>query len=124
MSGVTSGQTVCQDIRTGQIIWSRSDVPALSFGYVYDEETPNEHGVLGGVLFTANFARAFDAFTGDPMYNITYVPTGTEALGLSGEHLRYVFVNNGTTVNPQWMLSQWNSSRVVPTYPSGMVGEL
>ena len=122
MTGVTAGQTVCQDLRTGQIIWSRSDVPALSFGYVYDFETPNEHGVLGGVLFTANFARAFDAFTGDPMYNVTGVPTGIAALGPSGEHLRYVVTNVGTTTSPDWYLAQWNSSKTIPSSPTGMVG--
>lgn len=31
-SGPSSGPTDCVDLRTGQVIWSRSDVPAISFG--------------------------------------------------------------------------------------------
>ncbi len=34
-SGPSSGPTNCVDLRTGKIIWSRPDVPPLSFGYIY-----------------------------------------------------------------------------------------
>ena len=51
--------------------------PALSFGYVYDVDDPNQHGIYPPILFTTNFAQAFDAYTGDPLFNVTAVPTGT-----------------------------------------------
>ena len=92
-TGTTAGSTIAVNIQTGKVIWSRNDVPSLSFAYVYDVEDPNQHGVFPPILFTTNFARAFDAYTGDPMFNVTGVPTGTEAMGPQGEHLRYVFTN-------------------------------
>jgi hypothetical protein len=107
-----SGPTDCVDLRTGQLIWSRSDVPPLSFGYIYDVQTTNNHGVIQPILYTANFARAFDADTGDPLYNVTNVPSGTAAMGPNGEVLRYVFANAGNNTNPQWYLAQWNSSKL------------
>lgn len=96
------GPTDCIDLRTGQILWSRSDVPPLSFGYIYDLEDPNQHGVYPAILFTSNFARAFDADTGTALFNVTGVPTGTLAKGPNGEQLRYVMSNIGTALNPNW----------------------
>ena len=37
----TGGDTVCVDLRTGEEIWRRADVPALSFAFIYDLGTPN-----------------------------------------------------------------------------------
>ena len=119
------GPTDCVDLRTGQIIWSRSDVPPLSFGYIYDLEDPNQHGVYPAILFTANFARAFDADTGAPLFNVTGVPTGTAVLGPQGEHLRYVLANAGNTTNPDWRLGEWNSSKLwAYTYPPNIAPTL
>jgi hypothetical protein len=121
-TGTAAGPTVAVDLRTGQVLWSRTDVPALSFGYIYDLYDPNQHGVWPPILFTANFARAFDAYTGDPLFNVTGVPSGYEALGPNGEHLRYVFTNCGTAANPQWYLAEWNSSRLWDTYANPWTG--
>jgi outer membrane protein assembly factor BamB len=106
------GPTDCVDLRTGQLIWSRTDVPALSFGYIYDLETPNYHGVYPAILFTSGFGRAFDADTGNPLFNVTSVPSGTTVLGPQGEQLRYSFFNNGTSSKPDYYLCEWNSSRM------------
>ncbi len=111
-SAGTGGPTVCQDLCTGQIIWSRDDVPQLSFGYIYNVWTPNYHGVYAGILFTAGWARAFDAYTGDPLFNVTGVPTGATVLGPQGEQLKYVMANAGTINDPDWRLGQWNSSKL------------
>jgi hypothetical protein len=111
-SSASAGPTDCVDLRTGQLIWSRSDVPALSFGYIYNLWDPNQHGTLPPILFTTNFAQAFDADTGDPLFNVTGVPSGTATMGPNGELLRYVITNNGTTANPQWMLAEWNSTNL------------
>ena len=62
------GDSVCVDLLTGEEIWRRDDLPALSFGYYYAYENPNQHGVVpAGTLFTNNFARAFDPISGDEM---------------------------------------------------------
>jgi outer membrane protein assembly factor BamB len=111
-AGGTSGPTDCVDLRTGELIWSRSDVPALSFAYIYDLEDPNQHGVLPAILFTSNFARAFDSATGNPLFNVTNVPSGTPILGPQGEHLKYILANAGNTTNPDWRLGEWNSSKL------------
>ncbi len=124
-SGPSNGPTVAVDLQTGKTIWSRTDVPALSFGYIYDVQDPNQHGVYPPILFTSSW-RAFDAYTGDPMFNITNVPSGTTILGPNGEHLILSIVNCGptTTINTiygpvavpagptQYYLQEWNSSKL------------
>ncbi len=115
-SGTTAGPTVCQNLQTGQIIWSSTQVPALSFAYVYDLNDPDQHGVYPPILFTSGFARAFDAYTGDPLFNVTGVPTGTAIPGPSGEQLKLILANDGNTTNPQMYLSEWNSSRLWETF--------
>jgi hypothetical protein len=110
--GVPYGPTVCVDLLTGQVKWSRTDIPALSFGYIYDVEDPNQHGVYPPILFTSNFARAFDAYTGNPLFNVTGVPSGGISSGPQGEQLRYVLANAGNTTNPDYRLGEWNSTKL------------
>lgn len=111
-----AGDTVCVDLRTGQEIWRRNDLPTLSFGYTYDAETPNQHGVVyNGILFSNNFAQAFDPRTGNLLFNVTNVPSGTGALAPNGEIIRYTLTNAGNTTKPNWYLGQWNSSRLWDT---------
>jgi hypothetical protein len=131
MSGQPYGPTVCVDLRTGQVVWSRTDVPAPSFGYIYDVQEPNQHGTYPPILFDAvgqsffakaSVWRAFDADTGDPMFNVTNIPSGTAAMGPNGEYLIYVLANDGaTTMTPfgpvasgpaKYYLAQWNSSNL------------
>ena len=113
-SGGTTGPTYCVDIRSGEVIWSRTDLPTLSFAYIYDVETPQQHGVYQPILCTSNFGQGFDADTGEPLFNTTGVPSGTTVLGPQGEHLRYVITpaNQGDTSDPDWRLLQWNSSKL------------
>jgi outer membrane protein assembly factor BamB len=106
------------DLRTGQEIWSlnTTGVGVPSFGFYYDLETPNQHGVVpDGTLFaTSGFGtqtwHAIDPRTGTVATgNITNVPSGTAAVGPNGEILRYqIDTRNG------W-LAQWNSSRLLPS---------
>jgi outer membrane protein assembly factor BamB len=118
------GPTDCIDLRTGQLIWSRADVPPLSFGYIYSVQDPNQKGVYPAILFTANFARAFDADTGTPLFNVTGVPSvnaNAMVVGPQGEQLRYVMANAGTTAKPDWRLGEWNSSKLWSyTYPPNL----
>lgn len=111
-TGPSSGPTDCVDLRTGQVRWSRWDVPPLSFGYIYNLWNGDQHGTFPPILFTSNFARAFDGYTGDQLFNVTNVPTGTAVAGPTGEQIRYVLSNAGTPANPQWYLAQWNSSKL------------
>jgi outer membrane protein assembly factor BamB len=109
--------TTCVDLRTGEEIWSipAATLPQPAFAYIYDVQDYNQHGVFNAILFTSNFARAFDADTGEQLFNVTSVPSATawaKVRGPSGEELRYVFTNQGTTSNPNWTLGQWNSSKL------------
>jgi hypothetical protein len=110
-AGASTGPTVCVNLQTGQTVWSRTDVPALSFGYIYDVQDPNQHGVYPPLLFTSAW-RAFDAYTGNPLFNITNVPSGTTVLGVNGEHLIWTLTNKGTSASPNYYLTQWNSSNL------------
>jgi len=102
------GDFVCVDLRTGEELWrNQAEAGVPSFGYTYAFDDGNQHGVLPeGLLFTNNFARAYDPSTGAVVdMNMTNVPSGTAVLGPKGENLRYVL-----TTSKQ--LLQWNSSRV------------
>ena len=111
-TGPRSGPTTAVDLRTGQVLWSRNDVPSLAFGYIYNHWDPNQHGTFPPILFTSNFAQAFDAYTGEPLFNVTNVPRGTSVMGPSGNIITYVMANVGTNANPAWYLQQWNSSKL------------
>ena len=111
-TGARSGPTTAVDIRTGQVLWSRNDVPPLAFGYIFNHWDPNQHGTFPPILFTSNFAQAFDAYTGAPLFNVTNVPAGTSVMGPNGNTIKYLMANAGTTANPAWYLQQWNSSKL------------
>ena len=110
-SGGPGGPTVCRDLVTGEVIWTRADVPALSFAYIQDMDTPDYHGVRPAFLCTSNFAQVYDAATGDNVFNVSSPPSGTNVIGPMGELIKYIFYNNGTSSNPDYYLCQWNSSR-------------
>jgi outer membrane protein assembly factor BamB len=134
--GSTSGPTDCVDLRTGQLIWSRTDVPNLSFGLLMDVQTANEHGVCQPILIAASSWSpsasttwaGFDGDTGTPLFNVTNIPGYTNALlgnpaavwrtgsgramGPDGEYLDYIFANAGNTTKPDWRLGQWNSTKL------------
>jgi outer membrane protein assembly factor BamB len=118
----------CVDLKTGQTIWERNITGsgAPTFGYQYDWDDMNQHGIVNpGLLFTNDFARAYHPLYGDLTgLNITNAPslgafgyTGTtsvEVAGPKGEMLRYVLDSNG------W-LAQWNSSKVFTSQSSGNI---
>ena len=118
-NSATGGGMTCVDLRTGETLWTTNTtgIGMAGFGYLYSYDSPNQHGVLpNGLLFTNNFARSYNPATGIPTtMNITNAPTANianEVYGPSGEHLRYILTNLGTTANPKYYLAQWNSSLV------------
>jgi outer membrane protein assembly factor BamB len=122
------GGYIAVDLRSGEQLWwinttSPTGIGVPSFGYLYDYESGNQHGVLNkGLLITSSSVRnqgtvwrAYDPTTGIPTtMNITNVPSSTLANfpGASGEQLRYVLANFGSTANPNYYLLEWNSSLV------------
>jgi hypothetical protein len=115
------GGWMCVDLRTGQELWYNSDIgapnsgiPNIAFGYYYDQDWMNDHGVCINKLFSGNFGTAFNPLTGQPYrFNLVDVPSGEELIGQQGEQIRYNIYNAGTTANPEWRLRQWNSSNII-----------
>ena len=130
----TGGGYTAVDLRTGQTIWHRDDigmtttggtvgtnattstmaVAAPSFGQLYQYESPNQHGVVGGLLWQASTAagkttwQGFDAFTGKWVFNETGVPGGFEVYTDDGEIVRYVLAYNTTT--KAGSIKLWNNT--------------
>jgi hypothetical protein len=128
--GGSAGPIVCRDLVTGEKIWSRSDLPAPSFAYIQDMDTPDYHGVrqamlvasVGGGFFGGPSSwQVYDAATGDAVFNVSSIPSGTTVIGPMGEQIKYNFYNNGTNQNPDYYLTQWNSSRI---WSQGVMGAL
>ncbi len=115
-----SGPLTCVNMQTGQVVWTKN-IGQMSFGYIYDAEDPNQHGVWPPILVSAAW-HAYDAWTGDSVFNLTNVPSGTTILGPSGEILIVSFHNYGPTIMtpygpfpsgpPVYYLQEWNSSRL------------
>jgi outer membrane protein assembly factor BamB len=117
----SGGATVCVDLRTGELIWSSTDVPSPSFAYIFSYHDMNYHGVQQPTLVAAGGWRSpipsgmwvgYDADTGTWLWNATNVPSGTKAMGPRGEYLQYVFANAGNSTHPDYHLLQWNSSKL------------
>jgi hypothetical protein len=114
------GDYVAVDLRTGEELWRITLAGGMpSFGYLYDYESPNQHGILpNGVLmvasgFTTQTWTAYDPRTGVlTSMEIDNVPSGLGVAGPQGEYIKYVLTNYGNSTNPNWYLAQWNSSRV------------
>ena len=105
------GGYICLDLRTGQQIWYRQDLGSNSTvgptkGQSYEYESPNQHGVVGGMLWqvVGTTWNAYDPFSGMWMYTLTNVPAGTEVYTTNGEIVRYV-MNYGK----RWM-ALWNNT--------------
>ncbi len=127
------GGFTCVDLQTGEIVWHSDNlnvypnlastsksaaaptIAAPTFAQLYDYESPNQHGVVGGILWQTSTAsgvttwQGFDAFTGKWVFNETGVPTGTEAYTINGEIVRYVF-NYNRTSKSGW-LGLWNNTQ-------------
>ena len=115
------GDWVCVDLKTGQEIWRNHSMSITpSFGYYYDWDDMNQHGVVNpGMIFGSNFGGG--AFI-NPLHGVT-VPLnlvnltsgGFDEIGPKGEVLKYYILREGST----WRLFQWNSSRVFTSQTSG-----
>ena len=99
------------DLATGKVVWANPNMTTPAFGYYYDLEFPDQFGVIPqGILFTSNFAQAWSPTTGQQLFTVTGVPSGTMVIGPQGEVLKYYFHNYGNSTNPNWYLAQWNST--------------
>lgn len=100
---------VCVDLRTGeQLFWQNTTMP--NFGQLLDYDDPNQHGVIpNGYLWTVSGSTwsASDPLTGNWLFDIKNVPSGTLAYGPNGELLIY-------TLSPATKsLTVWNSTAAI-----------
>jgi outer membrane protein assembly factor BamB len=111
-TGTGSGPQTCVDLRTGEVIWERTDLPQFDFGLVYDVEDPQQHGVYPAMLIDVSGStwRIYDAWTGTSIANATGIPSGTKALGPQGEYLIYAIYNAGNSSVQNYHMRLWNSS--------------
>jgi hypothetical protein len=100
------------DLTTGQTLWSSTTITP-SKAQLYDYQSPNQHGVVGGILWQVIGTTwvGYNAFNGQALFNLTNVPSGTEVYLNNGEIDRYVFSYN-TTAKTGW-LALWNESLVL-----------
>jgi len=112
LSGSPSGGGyVCLDLRTGETLWWQN-MSLPSFGQLYDYESMNQHGVIpNGYLWSSSGPRAgpfewnaYDPLTGNWLFTLTDVPSGTEVYTENGEIVRYVL-----NVADKW-LGLWNNT--------------
>jgi len=132
-SGSGMGGYMCVDLLTGETIWGPMDwgtsvnevfpgffassTAAPAFGYYFDYEMMNQHGVIGeGWLFTTDFGMAISPSQGkNATLQIINVPSGTAVKDKYGAHIRYVMDY------PNRRLASWNSSRVFDDENSGTI---
>ena len=107
LSGSRSGGGyVCVDLLTGEELWWKNTT-APSFAQLYDYESPNQHGVIpNGYLWSTVGSDwyAYDGLTGNWLFTLTNVPSGTQVYGPNGEILRYVLDSESKC------LALWNNT--------------
>jgi outer membrane protein assembly factor BamB len=122
-------ETACLDLHTGEELWSRPllDNQTFTRGQLLYWDTYDYHGVydyliaqVGGGFFdprppTWHF---FDPWTGDWVYALYDLPSGSMIRGPKGEFLIY-------TVDTQdgWM-TMWNSTNIPELYASSIAGSM
>jgi hypothetical protein len=95
------------DLYTGEEIYYKDDIPYPSFASVLQFSSPSVHGAWGYLWsVTGNTWMAIDPFTGNNIFNITNVPSGTAVYAQDGSQLRFNI--EGTGANKR--LTMWNST--------------
>jgi outer membrane protein assembly factor BamB len=104
---------VAVDLHTGKELWTRNNT-VLSFGQIFYWNSFNFDGVFTYLWDTSAGStwKAYDPFSGQWVYTMTDVPSGSRVFGPSGEILIYQidYVN-------RW-LALWNSTAAGLTAPN------
>jgi hypothetical protein len=95
---------VCVDLHTGEELWFKNNT-RISFGQTLYFSSVNQHGAFA-YLWDGSW-NCYDAFTGEWVYSMINVPSGTQRFGPDGEILRY-----NVNTNAGWM-ALWNSTAAV-----------
>ncbi|XES78409.1 MAG: hypothetical protein ACBZ72_05930 [Candidatus Bathyarchaeia archaeon] len=127
MTSTDVNTIVCVDMVDGSTIFTIPNA-TLSFGQIYNYISPNQAGALAYLWETKGTTwRMFDAYTGQYIFTIEGVPSGTILLNSNfyGESPKgngdvLVYSVNSTATPPT--LTIWNSSKCIPTAPDGPTG--
>jgi outer membrane protein assembly factor BamB len=112
----SGGGYTCVDLRTGETIWTVKNVTSMSFGQNYDYISPNEFGIKpylwrsGGGFGAPSSYQIFDPFSGEWLFDIQNVTSGTVTEGPNGEIITYTL--NGAN---SW-ICRWNSTKCITYY--------
>ncbi len=124
ISGNPQQTVVAMDLHTGKQLWETNLLGQnlrLSFGQNLWWDSRNNRAVFSYIYASSGTNLfAFDAHTGNLQFNYTNVPSGTIYYGQNGELLKYALTNLGNATNPNYYLTQWNSSWVVTNGKTGM----
>jgi hypothetical protein len=105
--GGTSG-VVCVDLRTGAVIWEKTDMPQITCGQTYFAQLQDGYGVVAYLwALSSGKLLMYDAFTGDLVTTILGASSFSPVYGPSGELLVYSL--SGSTLR----LTMWNSTRAI-----------
>ncbi|MCW4015113.1 MAG: PQQ-binding-like beta-propeller repeat protein [Candidatus Bathyarchaeota archaeon] len=94
------GPYTCVDLLTGEVLWENDEI-SPTFGQLYLYESFNQHGVItNGYLWQTSSNRwdAYDSLTGEWLFALTDVPSGTNVYGSNGEITRYIFDYEANTL--------------------------
>jgi outer membrane protein assembly factor BamB len=108
-------RTVCVDLHTGEELWKKTllDNRTITFAQTMYWKTANNQGVFDYLwVVVGSTYYAFDPFTGDWVYTMTNVPSGTRVFGPKGEILIY------TLSLTRGYMTLWNSSNVADLWGS------
>jgi outer membrane protein assembly factor BamB len=123
----------CVDLHTGEELWHRvfGANETIEFAQLMYWDTYDFHGVydyiwvsVGGGFDWATFTflpgelHAYDANTGEWVYAITDLPSGTQVFGPKGEILYYNVNTRGA------YMTMWNSSNIPALYASSNFGSM
>jgi outer membrane protein assembly factor BamB len=113
-------EVVAVDLHTGEVLWEKvlDSNGRIAFGQILKWDCLNNRGGFSYVWVSSGTnLYAFEALTGDWLYNYTNVPSGTNYYGPNGEFLRYSITGNSES---GYRLLRWNSSYVVNNGKTGM----
>ena len=124
-STVPTQIVVCVDLHTGKVVWEKNlnngGNLRISFGQNLYWDCLNYRGGFSYIFCTSGTTlMAFEAESGNWVFNYTNVPSGTNYWGPNGEFLQYSIVNYGNASNPNYRLLRWNSSYVAMHGRTGM----
>jgi len=108
----SGGGEVAVDMLTGETIWTNDNIYP-TFASVINFQSPNGYGPGGAQLWQTSGSTwyGYNAFDGKPIWNVTSVPSGTQAYFNDGTIGRYLFSYN--TTSKTGSLALWNLTRLI-----------